>query len=322
MKFRYMILAMGLTGLMSACDQTPEINPPQENSANAATVSEAENTSAVEDTSKVVARVNGAPITEAMLGLYSLQRDARTDSGTGDGAAILEEVINLELARQKGEQKGVDEQLTVALQIEQQRRAVIATAAIKQELEENPVTEEELRKVYDENVSTGEEYKARHILVEEQDKARELIKKLDEGADFSELAKAHSTGPSGKSGGELGWFSSTQMVEPFSEAVAELEKGSYTKEPVETQFGWHVIMLDDSRETTPPDFEMLKPQIASMLQNQRVQQYIAELRDGANIEIIQPVQSAAPAEDGGDDVAESTTTPADDAGTDASIEAE
>jgi len=279
MKLRYLTLALGLTGLISACDQIP-LNP--EGQGNTAAVA-----APVKDDSPVMASVNGTPITENMFVLYQKQRQSRrpNDVANQNPRAVLEEIINLELARQNGEQQGVDKDTEIMLQIDQQRRAVIATAAIQKELETNPITDEELKKIYDDNVGGGNEYKARHILVKEEEEAKKLIAELDGGADFSELAKQHSTGPTGKNGGDLGWFSAQQMVEPFSEAVAAMEKGSYTKEPVQTQFGWHVIMLDDTRETTPPSFDQLKPQLQMLAQNQRVQEYLTKLRDSATIEI-------------------------------------
>jgi len=279
MKLRYLTLALGLTTLISACDQIP-LNPEGQGSTAAVTAP-------VKDDSPVMASVNGAPITENMFVLYQKQRQSRrpNDAANQNPRAVLEEIINLELARQNGEQQGVDKNTEIMLQIDQQRRAVIATAAIQNELQTNPITDDELKKIYDDNVGGGSEYKARHILVKEEDEAKKLIAELDGGADFSELAKQHSTGPTGKDGGDLGWFSAQQMVEPFSNAVAAMEKGSYTKEPVQTQFGWHVIMLDDTRETTPPSFEQLKPQLQMLAQNQRVQEYLTKLRDSATIEI-------------------------------------
>ena len=157
----------------------------------------------------------------------------------------------------------------------------------------NPVSDEELKKIYQEQAPSGDEYKARHILVKEEDEAKTLIVELDNGADFSELAKQHSTGPSGKSGGELGWFSPKQMVAPFSEAVAGMEKGAYTKQPIKTQFGWHIIILDDTREASPPPFEQLKPQLQAFVQKQRVQAYITRLRESATIEIKEQPPAAA-----------------------------
>ncbi len=292
MKLRYLSLALALSGLLAACDQRPTASQNTPPSAAAATVN---------DTSPVLATVNGAPITEAVFTLYQQQMQARAP---GNPAAmnrdtILNEVINLELARQSAEKKGLGKDTRLQLQVEQQKRAVLASAAIQQYLTDHPITDEELKKLYDEQVPKGNEYKARHILVDDEETAKKLIKELDNGADFSELAKANSTGPSGKSGGELGWFSPKQMVAPFSEAAAKLEKGTYTKEPVKTQFGWHIIMLDDSRTATPPSFEQVKPQLQAFVQKQRVQQYISGLREGAKIVMntpAAPADSAAPAE--------------------------
>jgi peptidyl-prolyl cis-trans isomerase C len=287
MKLATLTLALGLGGLLAGCDQVP---------LNAADQSPATAAAAVNDTSPILATVNGSPITEGVVELYEQQLRARRPGNPAaqDRQAILEEIINLELARQGGETQGLDKDTKIQLQIDQQRRAVIATAAIQHELEANPVGDEELKKIYDEQAPSGTEYKARHILVKEEDEAKTLIVELDNGADFSELAKQKSTGPSGKSGGELGWFSSKQMVAPFSEAVAGMEKGTYTKEPVKTQFGWHIIILDDTREASPPPFDQLKPQLQAFVQKQRVQDYIARLRKSATIEIKeQPTAGAA-----------------------------
>ena len=293
MKLAYLTLALGLGGLLTACDQVP-LNASEESPASTA--------SAVNDTSPVLATVNGSPITEGVVELYEQQLQARRpgNAHTQDRRAILEEIINLELARQGGETQGLDKDTKIQLQIDQQRRAVIATAAIQRELEANPVSDDELKKIYQEQAPSGSEYKARHILVKEEDEAKTLIVELDNGADFSELAKQHSTGPSGKSGGELGWFSPKQMVAPFSEAIAGMEKGTFTKQPVKTQFGWHIIILDDTREASPPPFEQLKPQLQAFVQKQRVQDYIARLRQGATIEIKeQPAATAEKAEPAG-----------------------
>ena len=288
MKLRYLTLAIGLTAALAGCDQL------QSTGKNASTATVA----AIPDTSAVIATVNGTPITEAMIDLYEEQMQGRRPGPQMDRATILEEVINLELASQNGSKEGIDKDTHIQLQVEQQRRAVIATAAIQKYLDANPITDEELQKIYDEQVPKGNEYKARHILVDDEEQAKKLIAELDKGADFSELAKKNSTGPSGKSGGELGWFSPKQMVAPFSEAVAKLEKGSYTKEPVQTQFGWHVIILDDVRESTPPSFEQVKPQLQAFVQKQRVQSYINGLRQGAQIDMKeQPPAASEPAGD-------------------------
>lgn len=296
MKLRYLTLVMGLTAALAGCDQLQNGTP-------SATTAPAP---AVKDTSAVAATVNGAPITEAVLNLYQEQMKGRVPGGKMNRKAVLEEVINLELASQSGEKEGLAADTHTQLQIDQQRRAVVASAAIQRFLKANPISDEDLHKLYDEQVPKGSEYKARHILVDDEAKAKELIKALDGGADFSELAKKNSTGPSGKSGGELGWFSPKQMVAPFSEAAAKLEKGSYTKEPVKTQFGWHIIMLDDVRDTTPPAFDQVKPQLQAFMQKQRVQQYISGLRQGAKIEIKEQAPAATPTPAASPDAASST----------------
>lgn len=297
MKLRHLTLALVLTGTLTACDQT-SLN----NGSNTA-----EAPAMPADKSEVLATVNGKPITADMLALYQQHRQSRTpNTPAQDANAVLDEIISLELASQDGEKKGVDKKPEVHSQIEQQRRTLIAASAFQEQMEANPITDEELKALYEEKTQGGgSEYKARHILVEEKETAETLIVELDKGADFAEMAKEHSTGPSGKSGGDLGWFSPKSMVPEFSDAAAGMEKGSYTKEPVKTQFGWHIILLEDSRESTPPPFEQVKPQLDMMVRNQRVQDYLSALKEAADIQILktavvpEPATPEAPADAGG-----------------------
>ena len=278
MKFRYLTLALVLAGTLTACDK------PADKDDNKAASTPALST----DDSKVLATVNGTPITENIVILYEQQRQGHAPGNQGQNRkAILEEIISLELVRQDGEAQGVDKSPEVQSQIAQQRRAVIASAAFQKKLKSNPITDEELKALYDEKTQGGNEYKARHILVKDEKTAKDLIAQLDKGADFAELAKEHSTGPSGKSGGDLGWFAPKSMVKPFSDAVIDMEKGAYTKEPVKTQFGWHIILLEDTRKTTPPPFEQVKSQLQMMVRNQRIQDYIQSLREKAEVEIVE-----------------------------------
>ncbi|HFD78945.1 MAG TPA: peptidylprolyl isomerase [Gammaproteobacteria bacterium] len=287
MKLHHLIATFGLALALSACDQIP-LNGQNKNAS-------ADSGTPVADNSEVLATVNGTPITAQVIALYQEQMKTRQPGANPDAGAVLQEVINLELARQKGVQEGLDRKARIQLQVDQQRRAVVAMAAIRKQLETHPVTDEEIETLYQEQVPRGNEYKARHILVKTEEEARKLIGELEKGADFSKLAKEHSTGPSGANGGDLGWFSPKQMVAPFSEAVSKLEKGQYTKEPVKTQFGWHVIILDDVRETNPPALDQVKPQLKAFLEKQRVQDFIAQLRQEADIKIKQQPPAAAPA---------------------------
>jgi peptidyl-prolyl cis-trans isomerase C len=138
----------------------------------------------------------------------------------------------------------------------------------------------------------AEEIRARHILLETEEEAREVIASLDEGADFAELAEERSTGPSAAQGGDLGYFTGEQMVPSFAEAAFALEPGSYTGDPVQTEFGWHVIMVEDKRPKDPPSFEQVEPQLTQELQGAAVESHIAGLRADAEIEVMESAQPA------------------------------
>ncbi|NIP72215.1 MAG: hypothetical protein GWO16_03910 [Gammaproteobacteria bacterium] len=147
-----------------------------------------------------------------------------------------------------------------------------------------------MRDTYDTEVEKLDltEYKARHILVDEQAQALALIERLEQGADFAELAREASTGPSGRQGGDLGWFTRRQMVPAFGEAVAGLEPGAFTREPVETRFGWHVILLEDTREAPAPGFGEVKEGVREALEKRALRDYVETLHAEADIEILEP----------------------------------
>ena len=164
--------------------------------------------------------------------------------------------------------------------LELQERALVAQAVVADFIDNNPATEEEMQALYDEQIKLAPptEFKARHILVETQGEATDIIAQLDGGADFAELAKENSTGPSGPSGGDLGWFPPERMVAEFSQAVQALADGAYTKTPVQTQFGWHVILREDSRESAPPPFESVRDVLKQNVEGQKLQDYLESLR--------------------------------------------
>ncbi len=242
---------------------------------------------------EVLAVVNGRPITRALLEVYAAGRRSPTGEPLPE-KRLLDELIAQELLVQQAEKAGLAQRPEVRRRLELQRRNLLAMTMLQEEIKRQPVTDEELRKLYDEMVAKQprKEYKARHILVKDEKTARELIARLDKGADFAELARKHSIGPSGKQGGELGWFSPSQMVKPFADAVAALEKGAYTKAPVQTRFGWHVVQLEDVRELPAPEFEQVRDRLREALQRRRVQQYLERLVQEAKIERR---QAAAPA---------------------------
>jgi len=168
----------------------------------------------------------------------------------------------------------------IAAQLELQKRGILAQAAAAEFFENAEATEDEILAEYAEQIELAPplQFKARHILVATQGEAADLIVQLDDGANFEELAKEKSTGPSGPDGGDLGWFSPNQMVVPFTNAVQALEDGAYTPSPVQTEFGWHVILREESRETQPPTFDSVRENIKQVVQQKKFQDHLEALR--------------------------------------------
>ena len=234
----------------------------------------------------VVATVNGADITDWTLKRYAQQRGLQDIPQGPQRQALVEELINRALLYQDAVSIGVDKTPVIQKEIEHQRVNIIASTMLNRSSDRFQVSEEDMKKEYENRKEElgGKELKARHILLENEADAKEVIAALDKGADFADLAGKRSTGPSAVNGGDLGWFKPDQMVPEFSAAAAKLTKGTYTKSPVKTQFGWHVILLEDSRVVNPPSYEAVKEQIQVGLQNKLIENYILELRNKAKIE--------------------------------------
>ncbi|MEM1362301.1 MAG: peptidylprolyl isomerase [Pseudomonadota bacterium] len=230
----------------------------------------------------VVATVGGVDITaghlHALRAQLPPQYQALPDNQLYVG--LLEQLVQQQaLAQEMGEPSA-----TVQRILDNEIRALFASVIIG-EVSETAVTDEKLREAYETQFAQGEpepEYNASHILVDSQEAAEDIKRLLDEGTDFAELARARSTGPSGPNGGELGWFGPGMMVPPFEEAVTGLVAGEVS-EPVQTQFGWHVIKLNDSRLQEPPSFEEVAGELEGELQTQAVQAYIEETLAGLEV---------------------------------------
>jgi peptidyl-prolyl cis-trans isomerase C len=240
----------------------------------------------MDDSDKPLVSINGTILTAKDLDAF-MQAMAASRGQPMPREEALNTLIDRELLYQEALTKGMDKKPEVIQELNDQRRSMLANVAITDMLQAQPVTDEELHKVYQERILDKKltEYKARHILVKTEGEAKDIIAQLDKGADFSALAKAKSIDSgSGAKGGELGWFSASQMVPEFSKATAALKKGKYTETPVKSQFGWHVIMLEDSRPVKPPTFDELKPRLEGVVQNERVSAYVNSLRQKAKIE--------------------------------------
>jgi peptidyl-prolyl cis-trans isomerase C len=172
--------------------------------------------------------------------------------------------------------------------LKMQRAATLVSVMVRDYLDSLEITDQELKAEYDAQIAgvDKEEYMASHILLENEADAQKIITEVKaDGSNFADLAKKHSTGPSGKDGGELGWFSARSMVPEFADAVKGMKKGEVSKTPVQSEFGWHVIYLQDVRDIPLPSFEDSKERLKLIVAQKKLQEYIAELREKANIEI-------------------------------------
>lgn len=235
-----------------------------------------------------VAIVNGVPISKAAFDQYAqqLRGKAKVDSPEAS-KSLVEQLVLEELLVQEAHKQKLADDPQVKQQLEMIQRNVLASTVVRKMLSANAPSEETIKKEYDTAAAAmkGKEYKASHILVDSEEKAKEVIEELKKGGKFAELAKTKSSDSSAANGGDLGWFSPSMMVPPFAQAVAKLEKGKYSEQPVQTPFGWHVILLEDTRDATPPSLEELKPQITQMLQSKLVNDYLEKLKSGAKIEV-------------------------------------
>jgi len=237
--------------------------------------------------SAVAATVNGKQITQDMLDTFSQAVMGNSPEPATDEqkAQLLDQLINMTLAAQAAEKDGLQKDPKVAGRLDLLRTQILAEAASEKFIKANPVTDADLKAEYDTQVAgMPKEYKARHILVDKKETAESIIRELQAGGDFSKIAAKESKDSSGKAGGDLGWFSPQSMVKPFSDAVMALEKGKYTTTPVQSEFGWHVIILDDVRSPEAPKFEDVKPQVEMFVQRKKLQEYLDGLRKAAKIQ--------------------------------------
>jgi peptidyl-prolyl cis-trans isomerase C len=244
------------------------------------------------DDASVVATVNGTPVTEAEIALAEQQLGQQFARLSSDQkrAAALTALIEIKLMAKKAVDDGLDKTEDFKRQMAFLRERALHSAEVEA-IVSNAVTDKDVRAQYDKQIADQPpetEIHARHILVKTEKEARDIIKQLDDGADFEKLAVEHSTGPSGPKGGDLGFFGKGQMVPSFEKAAFALDAGQYTKEPVQTQFGWHVIKVEEKRAKQPPAFDDVKDQIRNTLMREKYVAAVTEMRDAATIDITDP----------------------------------
>jgi peptidyl-prolyl cis-trans isomerase C len=235
-----------------------------------------------------VAIVNGKPVPASRVEALAAQlaKAGRPVSVEMQGQ-LKDEVIAREIFMQEAQKRGLDATDDFRNQIELARQTLLIRELFADYQKANPVTDEDIKAEYDKFAAAngGKEYRARHILVEKEDEAKAIIAQLKKGGKFDEIAKKQSKDPgSGANGGDLDWANAASYVPEFSTALVKLTKGQTTQTPVKSQFGWHVIRLDDIREAQLPKLEEVKPQIAQQLQQQKLAKFQEELRSKAKIE--------------------------------------
>jgi peptidyl-prolyl cis-trans isomerase C len=236
-----------------------------------------------------VAIVNGTAISRTEYDIYvkGLLQGKQQELTPEQKNQVLDEMISMELMAAQAAKDGLDKDLDTAAQLEVLRMRVLADAASQKIMKGQEPTDAQLHAEYEIAVASMDktEYHARHILVASKDQAEQIIKKLKGGAKFEALAKAQSLDTGSKAtGGDLGWFTTSRMVKPFADAVKALKKGEITPEPVQTQYGWHVIQLEDTREAAPPPFDQVKAQLVNSVIRKKLQAYVEDLKKNAKIE--------------------------------------
>lgn len=200
---------------------------------------------------------------------------------------VRQELIDREILVQEAERRGLSGKSDIQFQLTNARQQVLINALVQDQIAKSPVTDSEVKSEYDRLTqgNAGKEYRARHILVETENEAKAVIEQLRKGGKFEELAKKQSKDPgSASQGGDLDWADADSFVEPFSKAMAGLEKGKITQTPVQTQFGWHVIRLDDVRTSQPPALDQVKDQIAEALRRKKLQDFQQQLKAKAKVQ--------------------------------------
>ena len=235
---------------------------------------------------QTVATVNGTAIPQARADvMISEQKSQGAPESEQLRNAVKEELVRREILSQEARKKGFEKNGTVQAQMDLARQAILIRAYLQDYVKTHPISDADVKAEYDKIKSQlgDKEYKARHILVEKEEDAKAIIAKLEKGEKFDELAKQSKDPGSREKGGDLGWANPASFVKPFAEALTKLEKGKITATPVKTDFGYHVIKLEDSRALKAPAFDEVKGQLKQRLEQQSVERHIADLRAKATV---------------------------------------
>jgi peptidyl-prolyl cis-trans isomerase C len=247
---------------------------------------------------KVVATVNGSNIMQSALdSIGEMMKHSRMAAGEVSQTALLDDLIVTEVVRQEAAKTAIAGRDDIKEKIKEVTDRLVLNAWSQDKVKELKITDADLKAAYEKRMAgqAKEEYSARHILLKTEAEAKAVMEELKKGADFAELAKKKSTGPSSSKGGDLGWFAPTAMVAPFAEAVEKMTKGSYGTAPVKTEFGYHVIKLEDKRPIKLPSFDSVKAQLQRVLEQEKMREYVQTLRAAADVKVLlAPAATPAP----------------------------
>ncbi len=246
---------------------------------------EAPKMSVASDDSGEYARVNDVVISNNDFAEFAKAKRESQPEQTFTDNAITDEMIATEILRQEALNAGIGKRPEIVEQIKRQESNILINTLMTEKFADLKFSDEELKAEYDRLIGLNDasEYKARHILLQTEEEAKVVIGELKGGANFEELAKTKSQGPSAPNGGDLGWFKAETMVPAFAEAVGKMEKGAYSTEGVNTRFGWHVILLEDKRTTEQPAFDDVKQNVQQSLTRQTIESYVDEREGKATI---------------------------------------
>lgn len=237
-----------------------------------------------------VATVNGKPIKQSWVDYIMKDAQARGQKPSdGMKNAIINELVGSELAYQEAQKQGIDKLPDYKINEELTQRKLLVNIFLADYMKKNPVTEADTKAAYEQYKKElgDKEYNARHILVKTEAEANDILAQVKKGGDFAKLAKEKSMDPGSKEkGGDLGWFSPAGMVKPFSDAVSTLKKGEVSPAPVQTQFGWHVIKMIDTRATQVPSYDKVKEGLERTLQQRKLEKMMLDLKAKAKIDVV------------------------------------
>ncbi|HSY08940.1 MAG TPA: peptidylprolyl isomerase [Steroidobacteraceae bacterium] len=282
------ILVLCVLAALAAC-QPKGAAPATTTSSGAMSAAGSSAPPASTDNSAPVAIVNGSPINRDFFDFYAKGvsgKNSLADLTPEQKQQALDTLIRAQVIAQEATKEGLDKDPSTAALLQLARLNVLQQAVSDRYLKDKKPTEQEARAEYETEVGllAHQEYHVNHILVATEGFARKLIAEIEKGANFTDVAKRESMDPSKTNGGDIGWLTPDRIMKPFADAMVALKKGEYTHKPVQTQYGWHIIRVDDIRDVTPPTFDQVHQRLDQVVQNKKFKAYSDGLMKNAQIE--------------------------------------